>query len=441
MTEKPALLGGTPAVDPAPADAHEHLFSWPVFGPEEEAAVQNVLRKPNFLDQQTVPAFENDFREWLGTEYVLSESSGTHAVMGALYACGVGAGDEVIVPTSTYWASAVQTMSLRARVVFCDIDPLTLNLDPEDVARKITPRTRAIVVVHMLGYPADMDALMAIANRHGIKVIEDASHAHGSLYRGRKVGTLGHVAAFSLCGKPLAVGEGGMLATDDRALFDRAVAWGHNFRFNSLEVKDPDLLEFAGLPLGGVTSRMHNLSAAVGRVQLRHFDERIAEIDRAMNYFWDLLEGTPGIKAHRPPADSGSTMGGWYCPHAVYRSQELGGLSAARFAEAVRAEGFQTWTRQCIREPLHLHPLFSKADVYHEGRPTNRPAGQEPQGRHDLPNAEGAQAFTVPPFRKYQPAVIERYAAMFRKIADNAEALLEGDRGDESVQIDERGNG
>jgi dTDP-4-amino-4,6-dideoxygalactose transaminase len=425
-------------------DHHENdpLFLWPVFGPEEEAAVTEVLRKPHFFDDRTVPAFEEDFRTWLGTEYVLSESSGTHAVMGALYGVGVGAGDEVIVPTSTYWASAVQVMSLRATVVFADIDPLTLNIDPDDLERRITDRTKAIVVVHMLGYPADMERIMEIAGRHGVKVVEDASHAHGSLYRGRKAGTLADVAAFSLCGKPLAVGEGGMLVTNDRRVFDRAVAWGHNFRFHAGEVKDPSLLRYAGLPLGGVTSRMHNLSAAVGRVQLRHFDERAREIDRAMNYFWDLLEDVPGLHAHRPPADSGSTMGGWYCPHAVYRPEELDGLSAARFVEAVRAEGFHSWTRQCIREPLHLHPLFHDADVYHEGGPTNDASGRTVrQGRGDLPQAENSRAFTVPPFKKYDAEAIERYAAVFRKVAQQHALLHEGDRGDESVETDERGNG
>ncbi|MFI6820239.1 DegT/DnrJ/EryC1/StrS family aminotransferase [Micromonospora sp. NPDC050187] len=438
MSERLAILGGEPAI----RNQHDELFQWPVFGPEEEAAVLELMRKPNFFDNQTVPAFERDFRDWLGVEYVLSESSGTHAVLGALYGVGVGAGDEVIVPTSTYWASAVQVMSLRATIVFADIDPMTLNIDPADLERRITDRTKAIVVVHMLGYPAEMDRIMQIAARHGIKVVEDASHAHGSLYRGRKVGTLADVAAFSLCGKPLAVGEGGILVTDDRTIFDRAVAWGHNFRFNADEVKDPALLRYAGLPLGGITSRMHNLSAAVGRVQLRRYDERMREIDQAMNHFWDLLADLPGIHAHRPPRDSGSTMGGWYCPHAVYRAEELGGLSAARFAEAVRAEGFHTWTRQCIREPLHLHPLFQDADVYREGRPTNAASGRlVPQGRGDLPRAEGARAFTVPPFKRYEPAVIEQYAALFRKVVEQHEQLHEGDRGDETVQVDERGNG
>ena len=433
-----AILGGSPAIA-RPAD---EIFRWPVFGPEEEEAVLEVMRKPSFLDLTTVPAFEREFAEWIGVDYTLTESSGTHAVLGAMFACGVGADTEVIVPTSTYWASAVQAMSLRARIVFADIDPATMNIDPEDFARRITPRTKAVVVVHMLGYPAEMDRICEIAKRHQIRVIEDASHAHGSRYRGRLVGTIGDIAAFSLCGKPLAVGEGGIIATNDRDLWERAVAWGHNFRFNNLEVSSPTLLRFSGLPLGGVTSRMHNLSAAIGRVQLRHYDARMAEIDEAMNYFWDLVGEAPGLVAHRPPQESGSTMGGWYCPHAVYDSAALGGLSAARFVEAVRAEGYHSWTRQCIREPLHPHPLFHEADVYGEGWPTNvgRPESASKPTKH-LPQAENARAFTVPPFRRMDLTAIRQYADMFLKVVEHADELHEGDQGDSSVVMDERGNG
>lgn len=434
-----ALFGGTPVVD-RPAD---ELFRWPVFGKAEEDAVLEILREPDFFNDTVVPAFEREFAEWVGAEYALTESSGTHAVLGALFACGVGKGDEVIVPSLSYWASCVQVMSLKATPVFADVDPATLNISPEDVLRKITPDTRAIVVVHLLGYPVDMDAILEIAQPRGIRVIEDASHAHGSRYRGRMVGTLGDIAAFSLCGKPLSIGEGGIIVTDDRELWERAVAWGHNFRFNEAEVKDPALLEYAGLPLGGVTSRMHNLSGALGRVQLATFDERIAEVDRAMNYFWDLLEDVPGIAAHRPPAGSGSTMGGWYNPHAIYRAEELSGLSAARYVEAVRAEGYQAWTRKCIKDPLHPHPLFHTADVYRDGKPTviAHASRDTRLGRESLPNAISARAFTVPPFRRFEPAVIERYAEIFRKVSRDHRRLLAGDRGDEAVVVDERGDG
>lgn len=439
-----ALFGGNPAISEAEAEkADSGAFRWPVFGAAEEAAALAVLRQPNFFDDQQVTHFEHEFADWVGCEFGLAQSSGTNAVLAAMFACGVGVGDEVIAPTSTYWATCVQAYTLRASVVFADIDPLTLNVDVDDVISKITPRTKAVVVVHLLGYPVEMAPLVAECRRRNIKVIEDASHAHGSRYRGANVGTLGDIAAFSLCGKPIAVGEGGIIVTDDRSLFERAVAWGHHFRFNTNEVRDTELLRAAGLPLGGVTSRMHNISAAVGRTQLAVYPERMEEIDRAMTYFWDLMEEVPGVIAHRPPRDEGSTMGGWYCPHGIYDSASMGGLSAARYVEAVRAEGFHAWTRQCIKDPLHPHPLFHDIDVYREGAPTAIAHAdrdlRSPIG--SLPVAESVRAFTVPPFKTFDPAMIEQYVAMFAKVSRHAEELIPGDPGDAAVVVDARGNG
>jgi len=439
-----ALFGGTPVISAQESAAAElGTFRWPVFGAPEEDAATAVLRQPNFFDDQQVALFEREFADWVGCEFGLAQSSGTNAVLAAMFGCGIGAGDEIIAPTSTYWATCVQAYALRASVVFADIQPETLNIDISDVISKITPRTKAVVVVHLLGYPVDMQPLVTACHERGVKVIEDASHAHGSRYHGRNVGTLGDVAAFSLCGKPIAVGEGGILVTDDRAIFERAIAWGHHFRFNAAEVHDSELLRAAGLPLGGVTSRMHNISAAIGRTQLTAYAERMAEIDRAMNYFWDLMEGVRGIVAHRPPKGTGSTMGGWYCPHAIYDAESMDGLSSARFVMAVRAEGYHAWTRQCIKDPLHPHALFHDVDVYGEGAPTAiRHADRDLRSRAgSLPVAESVRAFTVPPFKTYEPALIERYVSLFQKVCKNYKELIAGDSGDQSVVVDARGNG
>src|SRR5581483_10593149 len=237
-------------------------------------------------------------------------------------------------------------------------------LDPGDIEHRLTERTKAIVVVHYLGHPADMDPILDIARRHGVKVIEDVSHAHGALYKGRKVGTLGDVAAASLMtGKSLAIGEAGMLTTDDREIYERALAFGHYERYGpNADLQTAYLRESTGLPLGGYKYRMHQMSAAVGRVQLRYYDARMAEIQRAMNYFWDRLEGVPGLRAHRPPKGSGTTMGGWYAARGLYVPEELGGLSVTRFAQAVRAEGAPC--SPGVNAALHLHPLFNTVDVY-----------------------------------------------------------------------------
>lgn len=161
-------------------------------------------------DTDITKKFEREFAEWQGTQFALGFCNGTASLHAAMYGCGVGVGDEIICPSVTYWASALPCFSLGATVSFADIDPVTLCLDPNDLEHRITKRTKAIVVVHYLGYPADMDEIVAIARKHGVKVIEDVSHAQGGLYKGRKLGTIGDVGAMSLMtGKSFAIGEGG----------------------------------------------------------------------------------------------------------------------------------------------------------------------------------------------------------------------------------------
>lgn len=329
----------------------------------------------------------------------------------------------VIAPTNT--------KALGASIVFADIDPVTLCIDPNDVEHRITDKTKAIIVVHSYAHPADMDPIMDIANKHHVKVIEDVSHAQGGYYKGRKLGTIGHVGAMSLMsGKSFAIGEGGIFVTNDRAIYERAVALGHYERYNE-DIQTEQLRPYMGLPLGGYKFRMHQVSSAVGRVQLKYYDQRIAEIDRAMNYFWDQLDGLPGIKSIRPEKGSGSTMAGWYAARGHYVSEELGGLSVTRFCEAVRAEGVPI--HPGCNLPLHLHPLFHEADVYGHGKPTNianasrdlRPV------KGTLPVSENiaTRVYSVPWFKHYRPEIIDHYVEAFRKVAHQHEKLLPEDPG------------
>ncbi|THF84485.1 DegT/DnrJ/EryC1/StrS family aminotransferase [Cohnella fermenti] len=423
-----ALLGGSKAVTAAPGD----LFTWPIVTKEDEDAALEVLRRGAMSGTEVTKQFEADFRQWLEVDYALGFNNGTASLQAAMYGCGIGVGDEIICPSITYWATGGPAYSLGATVVFADIDPDSLCLDPLDLEHRIGEKTKAIVVVHYFGHPADMDTIMAIAKKHKIKVIEDVSHAQGGLYKGRKLGTIGHVGAMSLmAGKSLAVGEAGMLVTNDREIYERALAFGHYERFNE-EVKSEALKPFAGLPLGGVKHRMHQLSSAVGRVQLRHYEARQAEIRRAMNYFWDLLEDVPGLRAHRTPPGSDSLMGGWYAAHGHYRPEELGGLSVSRFCEAVRAEGVADCVPGC-NLPLHTHPLFQQADVYGHGRPTRiANANRDVRLLDDsLPVSNGisSRVYAIPWFKHYRPESIEQYALAFRKAALSYKELLAGDTG------------
>ena len=424
-----ALFGGEKAVKSDSGD----MFTWPIVTAEHEEAVLRVLRAGQMSGLGITKEFEKKYAETLGRKYGLACPNGTSAILEAMYGLGIGAGDEVISPSITYWASIVQAYSLGATAVFADIDPDRLCIDPGDIEHRITPRTKAIVVVHYAGMPADMDAIMAISEKHGLKVLEDCSHAHGALYKGKEVGTFGQASVFSLMtGKSLAIGEGGILFTDEREVYERALLFGHYIRHNEIELEE--LKPFTGLPCGGIKSRLNQLSSAFGLVQLRLYPKQMTEIDKAMNYFCDLLESVRGIKPIRPEKNSNTTKGGWYFPHFKYTCEELAGLSLARFAEAVKAEG--TVCEPGCNKPLHRHPLFTKMDVYGHGRPT-RVAHLDKSVNIDgfvksLPVSERINrcVFTVPWFKHYRPEIIEEHANAYKKVLENYRLLLAGDKGE-----------
>ncbi|MGI2297438.1 DegT/DnrJ/EryC1/StrS family aminotransferase, partial [Paenibacillus sp. GXUN7292] len=189
-----ALLGGTKTIK----EEHVEMFKWPIITEEDEIAALAVIRSGAMSGTDITKQFEKEFAQWLGMQYALGFNNGTSSLLAAMYGCKVGVGDEIICPSVTYWASALPAYALGATVVFAEIDPTTLCLDPNDLEHRITERTKAIVVVHYLGHPADMDAIMAIAQKHNIKVIEDVSHAMGGYYKGQRVGTTGDVGAMSL---------------------------------------------------------------------------------------------------------------------------------------------------------------------------------------------------------------------------------------------------
>lgn len=428
MASQLALLGGPKAVTRDPGD----MFNWPIITPEIEAAVLEVLRAGAMSGLDVTLKLEQEYAAWHGVKYALAHNTGTAALQGAMYGVGVGNGDEIICPSVTYWASCLQALSLGATVVFADVDPESLCIDPKDIEHRITPRTRAIVAVHYVGYPADMDPIMAIAKKHNVAVIEDCSHAHGALYKGRLVGTIGDVAGFSMMsGKSFATGEGGIMLTNDQRIYERAIAFGHYERHGDLQI--PELAAGAGLPWGGHKYRMHQLTSAVAREQIKKYPAEMRDIDDAMNYFCDRIEGLPGIKPHRPPKGSGSTMGGWYAALAHYRPEELGGLSVHRFCQAANAEGAPC--HPGCNKALHTHPVFHTIDIYHQGKPTaiaNLPEGVDVrQGEGSLPVSEGIQArvLSIPWFKHFRPEVIDEYAEAFRKVAENYKELLADDPG------------
>ena len=427
--EKLAILGGTPVIQ---KDAPEALFKWPIITEEYEAAALDVVRNNKYSGTDITLQFQEEFAAWQGTEYALAFNNGTLSLEAAMFAIGLGAGDEIICPTKTYWASVVAATGFGASAVFCNITDM-LTIDPTDLERCLSPRTKAIMVVHYFGYPCDMDAIMAFAKKHNLLVIEDVSHAQGGLYKGKKLGTFGDVAAMSLMSwKSFAAGEMGMMVTNNRRYYERAIAYAHYERNNEKNIWESDELKpYFNIPLGGVKGRVNQICPAIGRVQLKYYDERTAELRRAMNYFFDQLEGVPGIKPIRANEAEGSTSAGFYSPHMAYYPEELGGLSVRRFCEAVNAElngRFKSWDggNYC----LHTHAFFQTYDPIHLGKP-GRIAFAERDLREDdkyLKPSEEKYCFSVPWFIQCMPEEIDLYAAAYRKVAENYAQLLDSDK-------------
>ncbi len=407
-----ALLGGKPNIENVP----DELFKWPIITEEDEAAALKVIRDNTYSGTKIAEEFSAEFAEWQGVKYALAYNTGTMSLAACMFAVDLRKGDEIICTTKTYWASIAQANIFGAKAVFCNVDD-NLSMDVTDLERCITPKTKAIMVVHYCAYPCDMDAIMAIAKKHDLFVIEDVSHAQGGKYKGKKLGTFGHVAGISMMsGKSFAAGELGMFVTNERKFYERALAYGHYERFDANHVMESeDLKRFYIMPLGGVKGRANQLCCALARVQLKYYDRRCEEINKAMNYFWDLLEGLPGIRPIRVDESTGSTMAGWYCAQGFYVPEELHGLSARRFCAAIRAENGGNCgpgANYC----LHTHPYFTE---YAE-------CPSEVDFEH-LQTSVDKKCFSVPWFKHYDKEWIERYAAGFRKVIENHEQLLEGD--------------
>ena len=426
-----AVNGGSKAIE----NFNQELCVWPLVTDEDRKVIVDVLDKRAMSGTDITKEFEKEYAAWIGAKYALGYCNGTSALHAAMWACGVGAGDEIICPSITYWASCTAALSLGAAVNFADIDPETLCIAPKDIEHRIGPKTKAIVAVHYTGYPAEMDAIMEIATRHNVKVIEDASHSHGSMYKGRHTGTIGDITGMSMMsGKAFAIGEAGLMTTNNRELYERCIAFGHYersgapSRFNAVDsqISDPELRKFAGIPLGGYKHRMNQWCAAMGKVQLKHYPERMAEIDKAMNYFCDLLDAIPGLKAHRPPKNSGLTKGGWYCPICHYTPEKVKNVPVELFCKAVDAEGVMC--APGVNFPLHLHKVFHEADIFNMGKPTMISFGQRDvrQGPGSLPISEDIckKTFHLPRFTTYNKAEIEKTAAVYKKVIDNIDELV-----------------
>jgi perosamine synthetase len=247
-----------------------------------------ISSKGAFLDR-----FERDFPAYIGAEHGIAAANGTVALHLAMAALGIGPGDEVIVPALTYVASVNAISYTGAAPVFVDSDPDRWNIAPDLVERAITPRTKAIEVVHLYGYPADLDPILDIASRHGLAVVEDAAEAHGAEYKGRRVGSLGSVGVFSFFGnKIVTTGEGGMLVTSDDALAERA---------RHLRGQGVSATRTYWHDVIGFNYRMTNVAAAIGCAQLERVEETLDAKRRLAALYRQHLDGIDGVAFQADP--------------------------------------------------------------------------------------------------------------------------------------------
>jgi perosamine synthetase len=345
-TQQLAIRGG-PRVREAPYPP------WPVLGEEEERAAGAVLRSGRLtsLTGGTVAEFEAEFARYHGVRHAAATSSGTTAIHLALAAAGVGPGDEVIVPAHTFIASATPVLHQGAVAVFADVDPDTYCLLPSSVEERLTPRTKAVIAVHLNGHPAPIDELLALARRHGFTLIEDAAQAHGALWQGRKVGTMGPMGCFSFWEDKIMTtgGEGGAVITDDDVLAARlARLCSHGEgpiegerRYYHLEL--------------GYNYRLSAAQAAVGLVQLRRLDEYLEARRRNAAYLTERLRAVAEVA---PPIVAPGCVHSYYKYIGKVRGDRLR-VGIDEFVAAVAAEGVPISRR--YPTPLPAQPVFRDA--------------------------------------------------------------------------------
>lgn len=412
-TERPAILGGRPAVTLEEASANR----WPVITEEDVSAVTSVLRSGELSLHGVTRELENDYRSWLGVKHALAYCNGTSAIFAALHSFGLRPGDEVLVPSATYWASVMPVLWCGAVPIFCESELDQQGLDPDDVQRKLSPRTRAMIVVHLWGMPSKMDRLLEIAKRAQLRVLEDASHAQGAKYHGRMVGTLADAAVFSLQTTKLApAGEGGMLVTNDEGIHEHAVCLGHYERIPSLKTAS---LRFAGTGFG-MKHRMAPLSAALARSQLRHLEERNARRNRNLEFLSERLEPL-GFRTFPAPADIERV----YFQFMILNDEARTGLDTQRLAVALRAEGCGV---AYPRYPLlHQQPVFTEDRFIEIARLQHLPREQLPRYRtDDLPvtTAANQRLLQLPSFPNADRAILEQYVGAFTKVMAAAAEIM-----------------
>jgi dTDP-4-amino-4,6-dideoxygalactose transaminase len=441
-TDKLALDGGRPSVP-------RHLLAddWERYRKatdEEIEAVNAVLRSghlsiamPTGMPQ--ADALESEFSEWVGANHCLVVNSGTAALHCAVAGVGVEAGDQVILPAYTFVASAMAVLHHNAIPVFVDNDPETYLIDPAKVEEAITDRTRAIMVVHLLGLPADMEEINEIARRHDLKVIEDAAQCYGALYKGAKSGTLGDAAGFAMTTtKHLMIGEGGLFTTDSKEVYERAAMTRLFGEAGDMKATDREYMS----ERIGWNYKLPEVMSALARVRLRYLGDYVSACQRNAERLTEHLAGIAGLATPRVPP--GRTHAYYQYavrvdPGAMNMQIESGKLRDA-VMKALAAENVDVTRWQKV--PVPAQPMFQNKYAYGNGSPWDLAGGDVSYDVDHYPNAFAAldDSFMV---RRTAPPngseLMDSYAEAFGKVFKRIDRVVEiFDETEEYVPLEER---
>jgi dTDP-4-amino-4,6-dideoxygalactose transaminase len=336
------------------------LFSpWPYFAPDEIEAAAAVLQSGNvnYWTGEEGRLFEKEFATFAGCKHAIAVANGTVALEGALRALGIGPGDEVITTSRTFIASASCAVAVGAQPVMADVDRDSQNITADSIRKVLSSRTKAIVPVHLAGWPCEMDAILELAAKHGLKVVEDCAQAHGATYKGRPVGSMGDIAAFSFCQDKImtTAGEGGMVTTNSDDLWEKMWAYKDHGKSYDAVYRKQHAPGYRWLHESfGTNWRMTEVQSAVGRVVLRKVSNWLNIRRKHAQRLSDCFAQLAGLRVTRPPAHVGHS---YYKYYVFAPPEELRpGWSRDRIVEAINAEGVPCFTGSCSE--IYLEKAF-----------------------------------------------------------------------------------
>lgn len=338
------------------------LPSWPVFDPDEIQAVTSVMQsgKVNYWTGSEAREFEREYADYLGVEHVIALHNGTQALELALYAFDVGVGDEVITTARTFIASASAAVMRGCIPIIVDVDPVSQNMTADTIRPLITSKTKAIIAVHLAGWPCDMDPIIALAEEHGLIVIEDCAQAHGAFYKGRPVGSIGHAGAFSFCQDKIMTtgGEGGLLCLHDTELWKKAWAYkDHGKSYDAVYNREhPPGFRWLHDSFG-TNWRMLEVQAAIGRIQLRKLPEWVERRRRNAAVLAHRLSKYSALRLTPPDKD---VFHAYYKYYVFVQHEHLApGWDRDRIMNAITARGVPCFSGSCSE--IYLEKAFVDA--------------------------------------------------------------------------------